>query len=82
MKDAVHSGSVSIYLFHKGNLLHILIGKLLELYIQERPPMVAAIFSVLNGFDKFQAWFDRRFGWFFTNGMKQVRAKRMHALKA
>ncbi|HQV75157.1 MAG TPA: hypothetical protein PLE78_06680 [Flavobacteriales bacterium] len=44
--------------------------------------MVAAIFSVLNGFDRFQAWFDRRFGWFFTNGMKQVRAKRMHALKA
>jgi len=44
--------------------------------------MVAAIFSVLNGFDRFQAWFDRRFGWFFTNGMKQARTKRMHALKA
>lgn len=74
--------SASAPLFHEGELRHILISALLELYIQERPPMVAAIFSVLNGFDRFQAWFDRRFGWFFTNGMKQVRAKRMHALKA
>lgn len=82
MKEAVLSSTASAPLFHKGDLRHILISALLELYIQERPPMVAAIFSVLNGFDRFQAWFDRRFGWFFTNGMKQVRAKRMHALKA
>lgn len=23
-----------------------------------------------NGLDRFERWFDRRFGWFFTNGMK------------
>jgi len=32
--------------------------------------------SVLRGLDRFQAWFDERFGWFFTNGMKDDRSKR------
>lgn len=30
-------------------------------------PMLATLFHAL---ERFEAWFDRRFGWFFTNGMK------------
>ncbi|MEZ4739869.1 MAG: hypothetical protein R2818_11090 [Flavobacteriales bacterium] len=26
---------------------------------------------LMDGFSRFQIWFDQRFGWFFTNGMKQ-----------
>ncbi|MBV6404546.1 MAG: hypothetical protein IT228_09820 [Flavobacteriales bacterium] len=38
--------------------------------------MLNALFHVL---ERFEAWFDRRFGWFFTNGMKD-RARREAAL--
>lgn len=30
--------------------------------------LAQAVFLLLT---KFEQWFDRRFGWFFTNGMKQ-----------
>ncbi|WKZ65846.1 MAG: hypothetical protein QY325_13880 [Flavobacteriales bacterium] len=33
--------------------------------------MVTAFHRLLLGFERFAAWFDHRFGWFFTNGMKQ-----------
>ncbi|MBK9274910.1 MAG: hypothetical protein IPM49_10260 [Flavobacteriales bacterium] len=34
--------------------------------------MLAALFHAL---ERFEAWFDRRFGWFFTNGMKDRERK-------
>jgi hypothetical protein len=33
----------------------------------QMPALLLRASSVL---DRFSAWFDRRFGWFFTNGMK------------
>ena len=27
---------------------------------------------VKNSFDRFEEWFNDKFGWFFTNGMKKV----------
>ncbi len=32
--------------------------------------MVTFLFNAMAGLRKFQSWFDSRFGWFFTNGMK------------
>lgn len=32
--------------------------------------------------ERFERWFDRRFGWFFTNGMKDRRDHRPHIFKA
>jgi hypothetical protein len=33
--------------------------------------MATLAYNILRGMDRFQHWFDRRFGWFFTNGMKE-----------
>ncbi len=38
--------------------------------------MATLAHSLLRGFDRFSHWFDARFGWFFTNGMKDQRAQR------
>lgn len=32
--------------------------------------------------DRFERWFDKHFGWFFTNGMKDRRERRPHIFKA
>jgi hypothetical protein len=32
--------------------------------------------SLTGAMDRFERWFDRRFGWFFTNGMKHRSAGR------
>ena len=32
--------------------------------------MINALFRFAQAFDRFNAWFEDRFGWFFTNGMK------------
>lgn len=32
--------------------------------------------SIARALERFQLWFDARFGWFFTNGMKERRAQR------
>jgi hypothetical protein len=37
---------------------------------------------LFDGFSRFQAWFDKRFGWFFTNGMKKQRDPNAYPLKA
>ena len=31
------------------------------------------LFFLFAWTDRFEVWFDRRFGWFFTNGMKTDR---------
>lgn len=28
------------------------------------------LYALFDRIDRFGSWFDRRFGWFFTNGMK------------
>lgn len=37
--------------------------------------MAAIFFTLLDRLGRFQRWFDHRFGWFFTNGMKARRAE-------
>jgi len=38
---------------------------------------MAQLMIILSGaMDRFERWFDRRFGWFFTNGMKGRSAHR------
>lgn len=32
--------------------------------------MANSIFNFLSRLDRFERWFNVRFGWFFTNGMK------------
>lgn len=32
--------------------------------------------TLIRSFARFSLWFDQRFGWFFTNGMKASRAQR------
>ena len=32
--------------------------------------MIDAWFRFMHAFDRFNDWFENRFGWFFTNGMK------------
>jgi len=38
--------------------------------------MFSLLHFLFDRFDRFQSWFDQRFGWFFTNGMKQRRPQR------
>lgn len=40
------------------------------------------IHHMLSTFLRFQNWFDARFGWFFTNGMKERRTPRPESFKA
>lgn len=40
------------------------------------------IHHMLSTFQRFQNWFDARFGWFFTNGMKERRGSRQEPFKA
>jgi hypothetical protein len=44
--------------------------------------MFTILIALLDGFSRFQSWFDQRFGWFFTNGMKQGRPQRAGSLRA
>lgn len=44
--------------------------------------MFSLLHFLLQRFDRFQAWFDQRFGWFFTNGMKSQRTPRTGAFRA
>jgi hypothetical protein len=32
--------------------------------------MTRTLHYMLDRLERFERWFDRRFGWFFTNGMK------------
>lgn len=32
--------------------------------------MANTLFNLLSGLGRFERWFNDRFGWFFTNGMK------------
>jgi len=32
--------------------------------------MFNALYTLMDRFQRFGNWFDRQFGWFFTNGMK------------
>ncbi len=40
------------------------------------------IYLLSNAFERFEAWFDRHFGWFFTNGMKEQQQYQEQAFKA
>lgn len=33
-------------------------------------PLDTTLNRIAELFERFERWFDRRFGWFFTNGMK------------
>lgn len=36
--------------------------------------MVHLLIFLADRMERFERWFDRRFGWFFTNGMKKRHA--------
>jgi hypothetical protein len=38
--------------------------------------MAAVMILFSDAFERFERWFNRRFGWFFTNGMKATRERR------
>ncbi len=38
--------------------------------------------TLLCQLEAFERWFDKHFGWFFTNGMKEYRAHQGSDLKA
>lgn len=44
--------------------------------------MLALLFAFMDRLGRFQIWFDRRFGWFFTNGMKARDLDRQRPLRA
>lgn len=39
-------------------------------------------FTAMTGLRRFQSWFDGRFGWFFTNGMKAREEERDRSIRA
>jgi hypothetical protein len=44
-------------------------------YGQEKPASMIALLLHFGRFSRrFENWFDQRFGWFFTNGMKAPRS--------
>ena len=50
----------------------------LELTRQTRITMASFFHQLLVRLVRFQNWFDQRFGWFFTNGMKTQDPDRDH----
>ena len=49
---------------------------LARVYGITRRIMANSIFNFLSRLDRFERWFNDRFGWFFTNGMKQRKPQR------
>ncbi len=45
-------------------------------------PMDTLLLFVYDNLDRFERWFDKRFGWFFTNGMKGRDRERSRDLSA
>ena len=43
----------------------------MELSLHNLPPLITLIYALFERVERFGHWFDRRFGWFFTNGMKE-----------
>lgn len=41
--------------------------------------MPSLLYSIQRLLHWFEAWFERRFGWFLTNGMKETDASRRRA---
>ena len=37
---------------------------------------------LFDGLERFERWFDLRFGWFFTNGMKHRSTPKQRSLRA
>lgn len=50
--------------------------------VHTRDAMTRLIHFFYDHLDRFERWFDDRFGWFFTNGMKGHRSKSSHTFKA
>lgn len=44
--------------------------------------MSTLIYSLLDRLERFGHWFDRRFGWFFTNGMKEKPGSERRSVRA
>lgn len=44
--------------------------------------LMRPVHTLIKGVVRFSNWFDHRFGWFFTNGMKQVPATGEEAVRA
>jgi len=44
--------------------------------------MLGIIFNTMDRLGRFQKWFDSRFGWFFTNGMKSGQPKTEGSVRA
>lgn len=44
--------------------------------------MASLLFNAMTGLRRFQHWFDSRFGWFFTNGMKARDDGRANSVRA
>lgn len=40
------------------------------------PAMDTVLIFIQDRLDRFEKWFNDRFGWFFTNGMKDRRARK------
>lgn len=60
----------------------IRIGIILELSGQDTLRMLGIIFNTMDRLGRFQKWFDSRFGWFFTNGMKSGQPKTEGSVRA
>lgn len=37
---------------------------------KQHPPMQSLLLRLFDHLSRFERWFERRYGWFFTNGMK------------
>lgn len=44
--------------------------------------MFSLLISLFDRIGRFQEWFDGRFGWFFTNGMKEPRRSKVGSFRA
>jgi hypothetical protein len=44
--------------------------------------MTHLLLHVMDLLERFEQWFDTRFGWFFTNGMKRRQPASQRTLKA
>lgn len=57
-------------------MTYVTIGMGMGLYAQTRKDMRPLMDRISAVIGRFANWFDKRFGWFFTNGMKGHRAMR------
>lgn len=60
----------------------ILIRAAFRFYGYNNLHMFSLLISLFDRIGRFQEWFDGRFGWFFTNGMKEPRRPKVGSFRA